>query len=396
MKQTGICLLILLQIVTVAMCYRTAQMAIRVPDVDVVRDEEFTYITMSDDHQEVTVLATTRTIATDDVAFNYFESNFHDIGNDDVVEINPHTFTVTNVTNVLTGTSNPCSDKGSATPHLFLRSKVDKVVSVNYDGTQLAEASIPFRTDDMPMYCDGTSVFQLTLPYTEYTEFDNIIPYNKDGISVILAGQNDGTAYILSANTDCSDFASNFNTTDFDEVVANSFGGRIAATKEVASGSFHYGFIEYDPAEQTWAFAVDAWYNVTSDGASILYVQLIDDELNGVSSVSAVYADGTTADDMAMHSVTHLADANLHPIDGTEESITFTLADYPCLMGGNCFHSRMRVYSDLYMNNDYSTTTTGNVTSGEVLYTAQRPNTDAAAWVKVGLLAVLLALLVLA
>ncbi|KAG9394162.1 hypothetical protein J8273_4267 [Carpediemonas membranifera] len=399
--------LLLFLLLATVLAYRTAQVNMVNSDTSAYSDDEFSYFFFptGSEHKAFEMMMGVRTIATNDVTMYYYSANFNDIDSDEtkVLDVDK-TVVISNAYNAMTGAVNTKSDKAAATAHVFARSAVDKIVSLNYDGTQLAETTITDRTSSMPMFCLDDYLYVCTqvemLKYNLNLElqanvsigtsgytYSGVLPYNKNGVSMIAVGSDSSeTVAITSVNTAFSAIVSTYTTTDIEEIDITDMESRLMVTKEVSDTKVHYGVIDYDADSNTWVWTHEAYYeNTDVPSASI---SISDDHLNGVVALTTTVATGTSLDNMVLTYGTSLTDAELNPIDGTE------MGGFSYSLDGTLdnIEGINRVYEDVLMYVDMKSSETDNTETTILKF----HYADSAAWVRAGLLAILLALVMLA
>ncbi|KAG9396010.1 hypothetical protein J8273_2359 [Carpediemonas membranifera] len=155
--------MLLFSLITIILCSRDANMHIN--RLEAYDSLVWTDVAVTDDHKRATVtVAAHSSMNSGEAQFLFFEIDSNDISEGDVGQYNEPdmAYTLLNVYEAATAAINPASDRGATTPHLFVRTKVDKVAALAYDGTQLGSAKIADRTNAMPMICDGTYLYVCT------------------------------------------------------------------------------------------------------------------------------------------------------------------------------------------------------------------------------------------
>ncbi|KAG9397560.1 hypothetical protein J8273_0690 [Carpediemonas membranifera] len=144
-----------------------------------------------------------------------------------------------------------------------------------------------------------------------------------------------------------------------------------------------------------WAFSTQ--HTINDPDKRVVSVIVADDTDNDVTAVTYTYGQGTGADQQIV-SESFLADSDLNKIDGTESIFSYAVADYPCVATGECWTTRFQVEKGSYMIKNKTLTTTDNVTSSKTIVTWQFDDVleSGAVWVRIGILAVVLALAVVA
>ncbi|KAG9396012.1 hypothetical protein J8273_2361 [Carpediemonas membranifera] len=365
------------------------------------QDAGITDMSFSDDHRSMQFIRTIRNKDIDNVQFFIF--NFDSTTIDDGA-IDRHTadsqFTLPGVHDPTTGASNPASDRGATTPHLFVRTKVDKVAALAYDGTQLGSAKIADRTNAMPMICDGTYLYVCTqLEILRYSldlelqanisvpsgrvdtngQYIELYPHHKEGFSILLLTSTERLVGIDAAFT-AADTTLPISDLTF---LAPGVYPKLNGFVRYNTTSARVGFLQYAPEEDIWTFSESTM--IYADG-SVRLMLLSYDALNEVSIATTFFAGGFYSGCSSVE-----LDEDLKPIAHTEQSVTRTNEDYPCQIENKCMFGDMRLYKDVAIFSN------GTIVDG-VMYedVIFRFGVDSAYWMRVALAAVVLALAVLA
>ncbi|KAG9390374.1 hypothetical protein J8273_7724 [Carpediemonas membranifera] len=275
----------LLFLVTVAVCdttSRTARISWTNPNVTRYLPTDIDYLLPKADGSGFDALSTsmdTNSYPWKFITFNFYRMVVEDLLTHpaaDIIDIPvDQTFTFVTTLDTPTGAPVPNPTYEDNKPHIFVRNATDSFWSLNYHGSTLSSASLGRSTEEpMPMFCDGSSVFiytgneilkfgmdltlqgNVTVDSTDVS-FQQIMNYDKNGISKILIGANDADeAVIVSINTDFSAVVATNVVSIIDNVQMTDFAAPISASKNVAPDSIHYGFIDFDTTENNWVFTV--------------------------------------------------------------------------------------------------------------------------------------------
>ncbi|KAG9396037.1 hypothetical protein J8273_2389 [Carpediemonas membranifera] len=152
MNRNPFALLLLVAIIGAALCYRKAEIGI-----DLVNTSGFPifanmrFLSIANDHKSAEILAARSNPSTNDVRIEYFQIDSNDISEGDVCQYNEPdmAYTLLNVYEAATAAINPASDRGATTPHLFVRTKVDKHGTVSILPIQMKTLTIdtPFAVE---------------------------------------------------------------------------------------------------------------------------------------------------------------------------------------------------------------------------------------------------------
>ncbi|KAG9391663.1 hypothetical protein J8273_6428 [Carpediemonas membranifera] len=345
-----------------------------------------------------------RTVANNSVTFSFWHVNADDLDSGKTKEQDvDHTFTMSDVFSPFTGGFNMKSDKAAATPHIFLRAVEDKISSHNYVGTKLAETTIASRPGEMPMFCLDNYLYVCTqleiLKYnlnlelqanitlgTSGATYTDILPYNMNGVSLIVVGTNDASQVVVtSVDTGFTAIVSSITTDEFDSLSITDLDSRLIAIKggDGDSSNVHYGFIDYEASSTSWVWTHDDWFNVTSGGCG---VEINDDQLNNVVAITK----STTVGEFPDVTVTYtssLAEPDLTPIaDSVSGFVNYNFQT------STAMKFLMGVYEDFLVEMAFK----GGETDNSVTTTIDFHFADSAAWIRASLLASLLALALLA
>ncbi|KAG9397604.1 hypothetical protein J8273_0734 [Carpediemonas membranifera] len=423
-------IVLVMALIAVAMCYRSGQVVFDNPNIAIYDDSQYSYfITLCDSTYGLFMYISgiVRDTVTNRIIFSDYVLYRDEIPNNSTIMVSPYVsmempddYDDPPFYPDLTGTyphGNHCFDRTFAGFDWIRRSENEIWQLVDIKNL-LTSFFIEDRPGTWPMYAEDDRLFIFTQremlvydvrlfsfntirnvslvapPLQVLPTFDKVLPYFKNDISIIAVGEDDeGNTWIASFDTDCTEFVGLAKTSSFGDVWSRySFRSRLTASKFTDDG-VTYGFIDF--TDFGWAFSTQ--HTINDPDKRVVSVIVADDTDNDVAAVTYTYGQGTGADQQIV-SESFLADSDLNKIDGTESIFSYAVADYPCVATGECWTTRFQVEKGSYMINNKTLTTTDNVTSSKTIVTWQFDDVleSGAVWVRIGILAVVLALAVVA